>query len=62
MWTRGQSLGPLRPVWRFFGADEPNYAYLPDGERLIGELGGLKPGDVYSAPTTCSRRATGRRV
>jgi xylan 1,4-beta-xylosidase len=32
----GRSLGPLRPVWRFFGADEPNYAYLPDGERLIG--------------------------
>jgi len=43
----GQSLGPLRPVWRFFGADEPNYAYLPDGERLIRELGALKPGDVY---------------
>ena len=43
----GQSLGPLRPVWRFFGADEPNYAYLPDGERLIGELGALKPGEVY---------------
>jgi xylan 1,4-beta-xylosidase len=43
----GRSLGPLRPVWRFFGADEPNYAYLPDGERLMGELGALKPGDVY---------------
>jgi xylan 1,4-beta-xylosidase len=43
----GRSLGPLRPVWRFFGADEPNYAYLPDGERLIGELGALKPGEVY---------------
>lgn len=42
-----KSLGPLRPVWRFFGADEPNYAYLPDGERLIGELGAMKPGDVY---------------
>ncbi len=43
----GRSLGPLRPIWRFFGADEPNYAYLPDGERLIGELGALRPGDVY---------------
>jgi xylan 1,4-beta-xylosidase len=42
-----RSLGPLRPVWRFFGADEPNYAYLPDGERLIGELGALKPGEVF---------------
>ena len=43
----GQSLGPLRPVWRFFGADEPNYAYMKDGEKLIGELGALKPGEVY---------------
>jgi xylan 1,4-beta-xylosidase len=43
----GRSVGPLRPIWRFFGADEPNYAYLPDGERLIGELGALRPGEVY---------------
>jgi xylan 1,4-beta-xylosidase len=43
----GAPLGRLEPVWRFFGADEPNYAYLPDGERLIGELGALKPGAVY---------------
>jgi xylan 1,4-beta-xylosidase len=43
----GKTLGPLRPVWRFFGADEPNYAYLPDGERLISELGSLRPGEVY---------------
>jgi xylan 1,4-beta-xylosidase len=43
----GKSLGPLKPVWRFFGADEPNYAYLPDGERLIAGLGALKPGEVY---------------
>ena len=24
-------LGELRPLWRFFGADEPNYAYMTDG-------------------------------
>ena len=26
-----ESLGPLRPIWRFFGADEPNYATMPNG-------------------------------
>jgi hypothetical protein len=34
----GRSLGPLPRAWRFFGADEPNYAYLPDGRRLIEQL------------------------
>lgn len=43
----GKTLGPLTPIWRFFGADEPNYATMPDGRKLIGELGELKPGDVY---------------
>lgn len=38
---------PLKPVWRFFGADEPNYAYLPNGSKLLHELGALSPGQVY---------------
>jgi xylan 1,4-beta-xylosidase len=42
-----QSLGPLKPIWRFFGADEPNYAHMKDGRRLLGEIGSLKPGEVY---------------
>ena len=40
-------LGALKPIWRFFGADEPNYAYMTDGQKLIGELGELKPKAVY---------------
>jgi xylan 1,4-beta-xylosidase len=40
-------LGPLRPVWRFFGADEPNYATMKDGRKLLGELGALRPDAVY---------------
>ena len=32
-------LGELKPIWRFFGADEPNYAYMKDGRKLLGELG-----------------------
>ena len=43
----GKSLGELKPIWRFFGADEPNYATLKDGRKLIGELGALKPNQVY---------------
>jgi xylan 1,4-beta-xylosidase len=39
--------GELKPVWRFFGADEPNYATMKDGRKLIAELGKLRPGTVY---------------
>ena len=39
--------GALPPIWRFFGADEPNYAYMKDGRKLVGELGRLRPGWVY---------------
>ena len=38
---------PLPPIWRFFGADEPNYATLPEGRRLLVELGRLRPDNVY---------------
>jgi xylan 1,4-beta-xylosidase len=39
--------GELEPIWRFFGADEPNYAYMKDGRKLIGELGQLGSPQVY---------------
>jgi xylan 1,4-beta-xylosidase len=42
-----QPKGELKPVYRFFGADEPNYATMKDGRKLIGELGALNPGQVY---------------
>ncbi|MGA2245644.1 MAG: beta-xylosidase [Verrucomicrobiota bacterium] len=35
------------PIWRFFGADEPNFAYLKDGQKLLGELGQLAPQKIY---------------
>ncbi|WP_218025745.1 GH39 family glycosyl hydrolase [Capsulimonas corticalis] len=41
------SLGDLHPIWRFFGADEPNYSTMKNGAKLIGELGALKPKHVY---------------
>lgn len=39
--------GPLRPIWRFFGADEPNYATMKDGRKLLAELGRLGKSQVY---------------
>ena len=26
--------GEMSPIWRFFGADEPNFAYMKDGRKL----------------------------
>ncbi len=40
-------VGALKPIWRYFGADEPNYAYMKDGKKLLAELGELKPKGVY---------------
>jgi xylan 1,4-beta-xylosidase len=42
-----QTLGPLKPVWRFFGADEPNYATMKDGRKLLAELGQLRSQEVF---------------
>src|SRR5450631_1051905 len=43
----GQPKGELTPIWRFFGADEADYAYMKDGKKLIGELGQLGGSQVY---------------
>jgi len=42
-----QDKGPLRTIWRYFGADEPNYAYMQHGSKLVGELGELAPQQVF---------------
>ena len=39
--------GPVKSVWRFFGADEPNYATMKDGRATLATLGGLAPDQVY---------------
>ena len=33
--------GPLHPIYRFFGTDEPNYTYMEDGRALLREIGRL---------------------
>ncbi|KQU53938.1 beta-xylosidase [Sphingomonas sp. Leaf339] len=42
-----KAVGALPPAWRFFGADEPNYATMKDGRKLLVELGKLKHGEVF---------------
>lgn len=42
-----QSLGPFPPIYRFFGADEPNYSYMEHGRKLVGELAALSREPVY---------------
>jgi xylan 1,4-beta-xylosidase len=39
--------GPFRPIYRFFGYDEPNYTYMPHGRKLIGELAALSAEPAY---------------
>ncbi len=39
--------GELHRIWRYFGADEPNYAYMKDGRKLLGQLGELAPKHVF---------------
>src|SRR5947209_9360347 len=35
------------PIWNYFGYDEPNYTYAPNGRKLLGELTALGPVPVY---------------
>lgn len=39
--------GPMRPVWAWFGYDEPNYTYMKDGKKLLSEIAELSPVPVY---------------
>jgi xylan 1,4-beta-xylosidase len=40
-------LDEIKPVWRFFGHDEPNYTTMPDGRKLLEQLAALSPEPVY---------------
>ena len=39
-------VGPVKPVWRFFGYDEANYTYAANGQQLVGELAKLGTPDA----------------
>ena len=38
---------PFRPIWDFFGYDEPNYTYAPNGKKLLSEIATLSPASAY---------------
>jgi xylan 1,4-beta-xylosidase len=42
-----QAEGTLKPVWNYFGYDEPNYTYAPNGQKLLRELSALSPMPVF---------------
>ncbi len=42
----GQPLSAYTPAWNYFGADEPNYTYAPNGLKLLKELTALSPTPV----------------
>ena len=42
-----QRLGPMTPMWAWFGYDEPNYTYMKDGKKLLSELAELSPVPVF---------------
>ena len=39
--------GDMKPIWAWFGYDEPNYTYMQDGKKLLSELSTLSPVPVY---------------
>jgi len=39
--------GTLPPIWDFFGYDEPNYTYAPNGLKLLDEIAALSPTPAY---------------
>jgi xylan 1,4-beta-xylosidase len=40
-------IGPLDPIYAYFGYDEPNFTYTKNGRKLVGELAALSPAPVY---------------
>jgi xylan 1,4-beta-xylosidase len=39
--------GDMRPIWAWYGYDEPNFTYMKDGRKLLSELAALSPVPVY---------------
>ena len=42
-----QTIAPMKPIWAWFGYDEPNYTYMKDGRKLLSEIAALSPVPVY---------------
>ncbi|MFY9803640.1 MAG: hypothetical protein WAK30_10955 [Candidatus Acidiferrales bacterium] len=42
-----QKVAPFKPIYAFFGYDEPNYTYTPNGAKLIAELAAATDASVF---------------
>ena len=42
-----KTIGPMYPFWAWFGHDEPNYTYTPNGHKLLSQLQRLSPVPVF---------------
>ena len=42
-----KTIGPMNPVWAWFGYDEPNYTYMKDGKKLLSEIASFSSVPVY---------------
>ena len=42
-----ETAGPFRPILSYFGYDEPNYTYMPNGRKLVAELAASAYVPVY---------------
>lgn len=42
-----KTIAPMKPVWAWFGYDEPNYTYMKDGKKLLSEIAALSPVPVH---------------
>ena len=42
-----KGLGEMKPIWAWFGYDEPNYTYMKDGKKLLSEIAALSPVPVF---------------
>ena len=38
---------PYRPIWAWFGYDEPNYTYMKDGKKLLSDIAAFAKQPVY---------------
>ena len=42
-----KEIGEMKPIWAWFGYDEPNYTYMKDGKKLLSEIAALSPVPVF---------------
>lgn len=45
--SASQRIGEFKPIYRYFGYDEPNYTYMKNGSKLIRELAQLSSAPTY---------------